>query len=100
MDSIASDIAFDEAWSDWIASTLDGDGDRPELEEALSLGFALGLTVENLKDVALRFYQNYDLLEGVVFEDVSLPPSSAIAAITERCRRSREAVRVLRPEGR
>ena len=45
-------------------STLDGDGDRPELEEALSLGFALGLTVENLKDVALRLYRNYDLLDG------------------------------------
>lgn len=82
MDSIASDIAFDEAWSDWIASTLDGDGDRTELEEALSLGFALGLTVDNLKDVALRFYQNYDLLDGVVFEDIPFPPSSAIAAIT------------------
>ena len=83
MDAIASDIAFDEAWSAWIESTLDGDGDRPELEEALSLGFVLGLTVDNLKDVALRFYQNYDLLDGVVFEDAFLPPASAIEAITE-----------------
>ena len=73
MDAIASDLAFDEAWSAWIESTLDGDGDRPELEESLSLGFALGLTVENLKDVALRLYLNYDLLDGVAFEDVSLP---------------------------
>ena len=83
MDAIASDISFDEAWSGWIESTLDGDGDRPDLEEALSLGFSLGLTVDNLKDIALRFYRNYDLLDGVVFGDASLPSVSAIEAVTE-----------------
>ena len=83
MDSIASDLAFDEAWSSWLETTLDGDGADPKLERALSLGFSLGLTVERLKDVALRFYRNYDLIEGVAFEDVSLPPASAIEAISE-----------------
>ena len=83
MDAIASDIAFDEAWSGWLESTLDGDGDHSELEEALSLGFSLGLTVENLKDITLRFYRNYDLLEGVVFKDDSLPTVAAVGAITE-----------------
>ena len=83
MDAIASDIAFDEAWSEWIASTLDGDGDDPELETALSLGFSLGLTVENLKDIARRFYANYDLLEGVTFDEAPPPAASAVSAITD-----------------
>ena len=81
MDAIASDIAFNEAWSGWIESTLDGDEDRSELEKALSLGFALGLTMENLQDIALRFYRNHDLLDEFVFERPSLPPASAIEAI-------------------
>ena len=83
MDAIASDLAFDEAWSSWLESTLDGDGDYPELENALSLGFSLGLTVDNLKEIALKFYQNYDLLEGVAFEDATLPPASAIDSIIQ-----------------
>ena len=81
MDSIASDLAFDEAWSDWLDSTLEGNGTKPDIENALSLGFSLGLTVDNLKTVALKFYENYDLIERASFEDSDIPSTSIINVV-------------------
>ena len=74
-------LAFDEAWSDWLDSTLEGNGTKPDIENALSLGFSLGLTVDNLKTVALKFYENYDLIERASFEDSDIPSTSIINVV-------------------
>ena len=61
MDAIQSDLAFEEAWADWVDWALEA----PELRPDLELAFSVGLTPGHLREVALAFHENYDLLEGV-----------------------------------
>ena len=74
MDAIASDLAFEDAWDQWVDAALDD----PDLAGSLSLAFSLGLAVNHLRDVALTFHQNYDLLEGVSFPDTPMPEPSVV----------------------
>ena len=69
MDQVASDLDFDEKWNDWLDWALDDAANVPTLPVALSLG----LRPAHLRQIALQFHRNYDLLEGVHFDDSPLP---------------------------
>ena len=79
MDAIQSDLAFDEAWREWVDLKLD----EPEHESDLYPALALGLSIDQLRSVALEFHQNYDLLEGVSFADIPKPSSSAVQQLVD-----------------
>ena len=69
VDEIAGEIEFQEVWSAWLDKALDGSESVPRLPIALSLG----LTPEHMRIIALRFHENYDLLDGPSLHDVSMP---------------------------
>jgi ATP-dependent helicase/nuclease subunit A len=54
---------FDERWEQFLERLLQ----RAELEEALGAGITLGLTLDKLREIAARFHDDYDRLEGVTF---------------------------------
>ena len=68
MDAIESELDFDEAWTQWIDAALDDLALQPHFLTTLSLG----LKIDGLRAIALKFHENYDLLEGIGEE--SLPP--------------------------
>ena len=79
MDEIAGDLDFDAAWSGWIDAALDGDRSLPSLPMALSLG----LTPGHLRDIALKFHANHDLLAEASFDDTPMPPSEVVPALAQ-----------------
>ena len=70
MDQVASDLDFDEKWNEWLDWALDDADNIPTLSAALSLG----LRPSHLRQIALQFHDNYDLLDGVVFDDSVVHP--------------------------
>ena len=79
MDAIQSDLAFDEAWKAWVDQKLDETEHDSDLYPALSLG----LSIDQLRSVALEFHQNYDLIEGASFADIPMPPASAVQQLVD-----------------
>ena len=79
MDEIAGDLDFDAAWSGWIDAALDGDRSLPTLPMALSLG----LTPGHLRQIALKFHANHDLLAEATFDDTPMPPSEIVPALAQ-----------------
>ena len=69
MDAVASDLDFDEKWNEWLDWALDDASNVPTLPLALSLG----LRPSHLRQIAVEFHNNYDLLEGVEFEEAQMP---------------------------
>ena len=57
-DEIESEVAFEKYWSDWLDTTLDD----PEGQEVLRPALAEGMTLRQIREIALRFHRNYDLL--------------------------------------
>lgn len=78
-DAIASQLDFDRAWTDWLDWALAAE----KLEEPLTLALSLGLNLSQLREIALQFHQNYDLLERAAFADdeddftAAAPPAAA-----------------------
>ena len=79
MDEIAGDLDFDTAWSAWIDAALDGDLPLSTLPLALSLG----LTPGHLREIALKFHDNHDLLAGATFDDAPMPLSEVVPALVQ-----------------
>ena len=79
LDAIASDLHFDDSWMAWVDWALDA----PELAEPLSIAFSLGLSLHRLRDVALTFNNNYDLLETASFVDLPRPTPSASLGLVD-----------------
>ena len=75
MDAISSELAFEEAWTEWADSSLEEGS--PHFQE-LSLAFSLGLSVSKMREVALKFHGNYDLMAEALFEDIPRPAPSAV----------------------
>ena len=73
MDGIESELAFDEAWTQWIDTALDD----PELQPHFRMTLSLGLKIGGLRSIALKFHDNYDLLADVAFD---VQPGSGAAA--------------------
>ena len=79
MDEIAGDLDFDAAWSSWIDAALDGNLPLPTLPMALSLG----LTPGHLREIALKFHDNHDLLAEATFDDTPMPHFEAVLALAQ-----------------
>ena len=79
MDEIAGDLDFDAAWLAWIDAALDGDLPLSTLPLALSLG----LTPGHLREIALKFHDNHDLLAGATFDDAPMPLSEVVPALVQ-----------------
>ena len=77
MDAIESELAFDEAWTQWIDAALDD----PALEPHFLMTLSLGLKLDGLRGIALKFHENYDLLAGVTFDAPSKGGSAASSAV-------------------
>ena len=80
MDAISSDLAFEEAWTEWVDSSLEEGS--PHFQE-LSLAFSLGLSVSKMREVALKFHRNYDLLAKASFADIPRPAPAAIRQLVD-----------------
>ena len=80
MDAISSELAFEEAWTEWVDSSLEEGS--PHFQ-GLSLAFSLGLSVSRMREVALKFHGNYDLLAEALFEDIPRPAPSAVRRIVD-----------------
>ena len=76
MDAIESDLAFEESWAQWIDAALDDAALQPHF----LMTFSLGLTIDGLREIALKFHENYDLLADVVFAVDSAPNTGASSA--------------------
>ena len=76
MDAIESDLAFEEAWAQWIDAALDDAALQPHF----LMTFSLGLTIDGLREIALKFHENYDLLADVAFAADSAPNTGASSA--------------------
>ena len=79
MDEIAGDLDFDTAWSGWIDAALSGDLPLLTLPMALSLG----LTPGHLREIALKFHDNHDLLAEASFDDTPMPLSEVVPALAQ-----------------
>ena len=88
IESIESDINFQDRWQLWLDEALDSEDLAPTLAKAMSLG----LRMDQLRDVAVSFYQNLDLLP-VEFPRVSPPESNVIQEIVD----SRQVIQELLP---
>ena len=64
-DPIVSQLDFDRAWRDWLDAALE----REELQVPLTMALSLGLNLTRLREVAVAFHQNYDIVERTDFED-------------------------------
>ncbi len=63
-DEIESEVAFEKYWSDWLDTTLDD----PEGQEALRPALVEGMTLRQIREIALKFHRNYDLLAEASFD--------------------------------
>ena len=79
MDAIEGDLFFEESWSEWVDRALDA----PELRSDLELAFSFGLTLGQLREIALAFHQDYDLLENAAFPVVPIPVAAAVAHLKD-----------------
>ena len=80
-DEIAAGLRFDEAWEEWLDATLEiGSSLAPHL----SLVMTLGLSLEQLKQVAQAFHENYADLGEAGFEPGPQPQGDAARSILQR----------------
>ena len=79
-DEIAAGIKFNEAWNDWLDTSL---GEESPLAVPLSIGLTLGMTIDQLKETAREFHHNYTDLIGVRFESAAISPTSAAQVLID-----------------
>ena len=79
MDAVASDLDFDEKWNEWLDWALDDAANVSTLPVALSLG----LSPNHLRQIALKFHSNYDLLEGVEFGDAQTVTFGSVRKVVD-----------------
>lgn len=72
VDEIQAQLRFQEAWDDWVRRSLES----KELGLKLLRACRLGLTLENLRGVAVSLHRDYDLVEGTPFPEVTQPEMS------------------------
>ena len=79
-DEIRSSVAFDERWSDFLDLLLDDPAHTTALQRAL----VTGITLDQLRSVALEFNRNWDLVADadlVESPKVAVDPSPVLAAL-------------------
>ena len=79
LDEVAGSLSFEEKWSDWLGEALTDKSKVPTLPASL----ALGLTPAHLRQIAVRFHENYDLLADARFDPESMPAPEAIQDLVD-----------------
>ena len=80
MDEIASDVEFEDRWTQWLDDALDDPGLAADLRLALSLG----LSPDSLRPIAKAFHDNHDLLAEASFKDAPSRKGEAASALIEK----------------
>ena len=62
-DEIEAEVAFEKKWSEWLDATLDD----PEAQELLRPALEEGMTLRHVREIAVSFHKNYDLLDDASF---------------------------------
>lgn len=79
LDEVASQLAFERRWEAGRDALLDD----PELRRTLLLAFALGITLAQLRDLAVAFGDNWDLLaDSSPWADAEPPPLDLTGFLT------------------
>ena len=76
-DEIRSTVSFDEQWSDFLDRLLDDDAHVAAVQRAL----VCGIRLDHLRDVAVEFNRNWDL---VADHTVEPPPLSALQQMQQQ----------------
>ena len=63
-DEIEAEVAFEKKWSEWLDATLDDPGAQETLRPALEEG----MTLRHIREIAVSFHRNYDLLANASFD--------------------------------
>ena len=61
---IEAEVAFEKKWSEWLDATLDD----PEAQEALRPALEEDMSLRHIREIAVRFHKNYDLLADASFD--------------------------------
>ena len=96
-DEIAAGLRFDEAWEEWLDAALETDS---SLAPHFTLALTLGLSLEQLKQVAQAFHENYTDLREAVFETGLLPQAAAARTVLEQWPQAERALQVFQSGGR
>ncbi|HEX6312391.1 MAG TPA: UvrD-helicase domain-containing protein [Acidimicrobiia bacterium] len=70
VDDVEAAIAFDQRWSECVDALMND----PALEQTLLTAFALGLRVEDLREIAWSLHQHHDRLHDTTVDALALPP--------------------------
>ncbi len=79
LDEIQADLTFEDEWSNWLDTVLDD----PKRQTVLRPALKLGLELSHLRQAALKFHENYDLLTSVSFDALPMPEPYAAQALVE-----------------
>jgi ATP-dependent exoDNAse (exonuclease V) beta subunit len=77
LDEIQASIEFDERWRDFLDRLLDS----PSAEPALLRGFAMGLRLDAVRDVALALADHHDRVDGLALRPPPLGPVDPTALV-------------------
>ena len=80
-DEIAAGLRFDEAWEEWLDTALETDS---SLAPHLSLALTLGLSLEQLKQVAQAFHENYTDMREAGFGTGPPPQGDAARTVLDQ----------------
>jgi len=90
VDDIEAGIAFEQRWADFVDVLVA----EPEMETTLLTAFALGLRLDDLREVARAFHEHHDRLDGGRVDPVPVPaldldpvltPLRAALALADHC---------------
>ena len=79
LDEIQADLTFEDEWSRWLDAALDD----PKRHALLRPVLKLGLELSHLRQAAVKFHENYDLLTGVSFGAPPIPEPYAARVLVE-----------------
>ena len=77
MDRIAADLDFEDEWQRWLDATLDDAASG----RSFALAISLGMSVEQMRQIALAFHREYDRLQGVSFQFPADAPATSVTAL-------------------
>ena len=77
MDRIAADLAFEDEWKRWLDANLDD----AATGQSFALAISLGMTLDQMREIALAFHREYDRLEGVSFPSPENAPADSVTAL-------------------
>lgn len=79
MDRVEADLSFEDHWQQWLDAALDD----PETGQTFALAISLGMSISQMRGIALDFHHEYDQLDGVVFASLTDAQGKSIPALVQ-----------------